>query len=153
MRHWLVLIALGAIVPSASAAQDLFIYPAGGQSQDQQDLDEVQCRRFATERTGFDPRQTPRATTARPQSQGSAVGGAMRGALLGTAIGAIAGDTGRGAAMGAAGGGLLGGMRRQDSSRQQDDWARRESANYQRNRGEFNRAFGACLEGRGYTVR
>ncbi len=77
----------------------------------------------------------------------------MRGALLGTAIGAIAGDTGRGAAMGAAGGGLLGGMRRQDSSRQQDDWARRESANYQRNRGEFNRAFGACLEGRGYTVR
>lgn len=153
MRGWLALMALGAIVPSASAAQDLFIYAAQGQSQDQQDLDEVQCRRFATERTGFDPRETPRATTSRPQTQGSAVGGAARGALLGTAVGAIAGNTGRGAAMGAAGGGLLGGMRRQDSNRQQQQWAQQESANYQRSRNEFNRAFAACLEGRGYTVR
>ncbi len=55
--------------------------------------------------------------------------------------------------MGAAGGGLLGGMRRRDSNRQQNDWARQESANYQRDRDAFNRAFGACLEGRGYTVR
>ncbi len=152
MRRWIALIALWAIVPAANA-QDLFIYAAQGQSQDQQDLDEVQCRRFATERTGFDPRQTPTATTARPQSQGGAVGGAARGALLGVAVGAIAGDAGRGAAMGAAGGGLLGGMRRQDSNRQQQQWAQQEGANYQRNRNEFNRAFAVCLEGRGYTVR
>ena len=154
MRRWLVWMALWTIVPSASVfAQDLFIYAAQGQDQDQQDLDEVQCRRFATERTGFDPRQTPTATTARPQSQGSAIGGAARGALLGTAVGAITGNVGRGAAAGAAGGGLLGGMRRQDSNRQQQQWAQQESANYQRNRNEFNRAFAVCLEGRGYTVR
>ncbi len=154
MRRWLAWMALWAIVPSASAvAQDLLIYAAQGQDQDQQDLDEVQCRRFATERTGFDPRQTPTATTARPQSQGSAVGGAARGALLGTAVGAITGNVGRGAAAGAAGGGLLGGMRRQDTNRQQQQWAQQESANYQRNRNEFNRAFAVCLEGRGYTVR
>ena len=155
MRSWIAwLAALGAIIPVASAsAQDLFIYAAQGQSQDQQDLDEVQCRRFATERTGFDPRETPRATTARPQAQGGALRGGARGALLGTAVGAIAGDAGRGAAMGAAGGGLLGGMRRQDSQRQQQQWAQQEGANYQRNRNDFNRAFAVCLEGRGYTVR
>ena len=79
--------------------------------------------------------------------------GAARGALLGTAVGAITGDTRQGAAIGAASGGLMGGMRRRDSNRQQDQWAQQESANYQRQRSEFNRAFGACLEGRGYTVR
>ena len=67
MRRWIVLMALSAIVPAANA-QDLFIYAAAGQDQDQQHLNEVQCRRFATERTGFDPRQTATATMARPQS-------------------------------------------------------------------------------------
>ena len=152
MRRLLVLLVFSTLVPTAGA-QDLFIYAAQGQDQDQQDLDQVQCTRFATEQTGFDPRATPTASTAQPQSQGGAFGGAARGALLGTAVGAIAGNAGRGAAMGAAGGGLMGGMRRRDSNRQQDDWARQESANYQRDRDAFNRAFGACLEGRGYTVR
>ncbi len=157
MYRWIALtalctIALGANVRLANA-QDLFIYAAQGQSQDQQDLDEVQCRRFATERTGFDPRATPTATTARPQTQGGAVGGAARGALLGTAVGAVSGNARRGASIGAAGGGMMGGMRRRDSQRQQDQWARQESANYQQNRNEFNRAFSACLEGRGYVVR
>jgi uncharacterized protein YcfJ len=141
------------VAAPAANAQDLFIYAAQGQTQDQQDLDEVQCRRFATERTGFDPRETRRATTAPPEQRGRAVGGAARGALLGTAVGAIAGNTGRGAAIGAASGGLMGGMRRADSNRQRQDWARQESANYQQDRSQFNRAFAACLEGRGYTVR
>ena len=95
----------------------------------------------------------PTATSARPQTQGSVVGGAARGALLGTAVGAIAGDTGRGAAIGAASGGMIGGMRRADSRRQQDDWAREQAAIHQQNRDNFNRAFTACMEGRGYTVR
>jgi len=152
MRCWLLSIFLLAVAFSAGA-QELFIYPTQGQSQEQQDLDEAQCRRFATDRTGFDPMRTPTATTAAPPTQGSAIGGGARGALLGTAVGAIAGDVGRGAAIGAASGGLLGGMRRQDSQRQQQEWARRESARHQQNRDAFNRAFAACLEGRGYTVR
>jgi len=145
-----VLLVLGA---SPSQAADFFIYPAEGQDTEQQELDEFQCQRFARDRTGFDPMATPRATTARPEQQGGAVGGAARGALLGTAVGAIAGDTRRGAGIGAASGGLMGGMRRADSNRQQEQWAQQESANLQRQRNEFNRAFSACLEGRGYTVR
>ncbi len=152
MKRILALVAALAIA-SPVTAQELFIYPADGQDRDQQDLDEAQCNRFATDQTGFDPRATPRATTAAPQTQGGAVRGAAGGALAGAAIGAIAGNAGRGAAMGAAGGGLMGGMRRRDSQRQQDQWAQQESANYQAQRNQFNRAFAACLEARGYTVR
>jgi hypothetical protein len=152
MYRWLFFVAFLAIVPCASA-QDLFIYPAQGQNQDQQDLDEAQCRRFATERTGFDPRQTPMAATARPATAGGTVRGGARGAVLGSAVGAIAGNAGRGAAIGAASGGMMGGMRRRDSQRQQQNWASQEAASYQRDRSDFNRAFGVCLEGRGYTVR
>ena len=152
MRHWVALLTFAAIMPLAHG-QDMFIYPAQGQDRDQQDMDEFQCQRFGTEQSGFDPMRTPTATSARPQQQGGAVGGAARGALLGTAVGAIAGDTRRGAAMGAASGGLMGGMRRRDSNRQQDQWAQQETANYQQQRNQFNRAFAACLEGRGYTVR
>ena len=108
---------------------------------------------MARDRTGFDPMATPTATTQRPQQQGGVVGGAARGALLGGAIGAATGNTRQGLRTGAAGGGVLGGMRRADSNRQQDDWARREAPNYQRNRDNWNRAFIACMESRGYTVR
>ena len=152
MRRWLLSMTV-VVIASSAFAQELFIYPSQGQTREQQDLDEAQCRRFATERTGFDPMRTPTATTAAPGSQGSVLGGGARGALLGTAVGAIAGDVGRGAAIGAASGGLLGGMRRHDSQRQQQDWAQREFHRQHQNREVFNRAFAACLEARGYTVR
>lgn len=151
MRALMTLIFVFALSPVAGA-QELFVFPNDGQSQDQQDLDTVQCQRSATDRTGFDPMATPRASAPAPQQQGGVVGGAARGALLGGAVGAVTGNTRRGLAAGAAGGGVLGGMRRADSNRQQEDWARREAANYQRNRDNWNRAFIACMESRGYTV-
>ena len=151
MRILITLIAFFALVPFAHA-HGLFIFPNEGQSQDQQDKDEFQCIRIARDRTGFDPMATPTATRARPETQGGAVGGAVGGGLLGTAVGALAGDTRRGAAIGAASGGLLGGMRRNDSRRQQDEWAREQTAIYQVDRNNFNRAFTACMESRGYTV-
>ncbi|MDH3915382.1 MAG: glycine zipper domain-containing protein [Chromatiales bacterium] len=152
MRVLLALIAMLAMAPVVHG-QDLFVFPNEGQSQDQQDQDEFQCQRLARDRTGFDPMATPRASTAPPQQQGGVVSGAARGALLGGAIGAATGNTRQGLRTGAAGGGVLGGMRRADSNRQQEDWARREAANYQRNRDNWNRAFIACMEARGYTVR
>ena len=48
-------------------------------------------------------------------------------------------------------------MRRSDQKRQEDaaqkQWEQDQVANYQRSRNSYNRAYGACLEGRGYTVR
>jgi hypothetical protein len=60
-------------------------------------------------------------------------------------IGAIAGDAGKGAAIGAAGGGMMGGMRRNDQRRQVD-------SQQQAGHDQWNRAYKACMEGRGYTL-
>jgi hypothetical protein len=73
------------------------------------------------------------------------------------AVGAIAGDAGKGAAAGAAAGGLIGGMRRRDQTRRQQQaqqrWEQEQVAQYQQARGNYNRNYAACLEGRGYTVK
>ncbi len=149
-----ILFTLMVFFASTSVAQahGLFVFPNEGQSQDQQDKDEFQCIRTATDRTGFNPMAAPSTTRARPETQGGAARGAVGGALLGTAVGAIAGDTRRGALVGAAGGGLLGGMRRNDSRRQQDQWADEQAAIQQADRAQWERAFSACMQARGYTV-
>lgn len=141
-------------------AQEPFIYPDKGQSNEQMEKDKHECYSWAKGQTGFDPMQVPTATTAPPQQgdqQSSAVRGAARGALVGVTAGAIAGDAGKGAAIGAASGALIGGMRRRDQQRQQQQaeqqWANEQTANYANQRNNYNRAYGACLQGRGYTVK
>jgi len=136
------------------ALGDVYIYPNKGQSQQQQSKDRYECHTWAVQQTGFDPSRAQAAPPpASPQPGGEVVKGAARGALVGTVGGAIAGDAGRGAAAGAAMGGLLGGMRKMDKARaQQQQQAQQQSYNSQQSAG-YDRALGACLEGRGYTVR
>ncbi|KPJ98641.1 MAG: hypothetical protein AMJ60_07580 [Desulfobacterales bacterium SG8_35] len=141
-------------------AQDPIIYPNQGQSAEQQEKDKFECYNWAKGQTGFDPMQVPTATAPPPGQeapQGGAVRGAAGGAVAGLAVGAIAGDAGKGAAIGAASGALFGGMRRRDQQmrqeQQQQQWAQEQSANYANQRNNYNRAYGACLEGRGYTVK
>ena len=38
-----------------SLAQDIYVYPAKGQSQEQQDRDRYECHSWAVKQTGFDP--------------------------------------------------------------------------------------------------
>jgi hypothetical protein len=102
-------------------AQDPIIYPNKGQSVEQQEKDKSECYMWAKQQTGFDPMQTPTATSPPPAQeapQGGVGRGAARGALVGVTAGAIAGDAGKGAAIGAASGALIGGMRRNDQQRQ-----------------------------------
>lgn len=127
-------VALAGLAAGPSAAQ--YVYPARGQSQEQQARDQAECHSWAVSQTGYNPTYAPAPT------QGGAVRGAARGAAAGAVVGAIAGDAGTGAAAGAAGGALLGGMRRRDAARQQS--AATDA---------FDRAWAACLQGRGYTVR
>ena len=156
----LVLLFLAVVLAGSALAQELMIYPSEGQSQEQMEKDKFECYQWAKNQTGFDPMEEPRATEAPPAQeapQGGVVSGAARGALVGVAAGAIAGDAGKGAAIGAASGGLLGGMRRSDQVRRQEyqreQWAQQQAAQYQQRRNEYNRAYSACLEGRGYTVK
>jgi hypothetical protein len=160
MMQMVVLLAVVTLLSGFAVAQDLMIYPAKGQSQDQMEQDKFQCYSWAKGQTGFDPMQVPTATQAPPQreaQQGGVGRGAVRGGAVGLATGAIAGDAGKGAAIGAVAGGLIGGMRRNDQvkreQQKEQQWANEQAANYSRRRSEYNRAYGACLEGRGYSVK
>lgn len=147
-------------------AQDFIIYPAKGQGQEQMDRDKYECYSWAKQQTGFDPMQTPTATEAPPPQKagGSVAGGVVKGGLLGAGVGAgvgaIAGGgkgAGKGAAAGAVAGGLLGGAVRGSQKKQdaqaQKQWADQQAAQYMEKRNTYNRAYCACLEGRGYTVK
>jgi uncharacterized protein YcfJ len=137
-------------------AQELFIYPANGQSADQLDKDKFECYSWAKRDTGFDPMALPTTSSAPPRGQKKS-GGAVTGALGGAVLGGILGDSGRSAKRGAVAGGLIGGVRQSSQNTKTDqkrsDWESKESANYANNRNNYNRAYSACLEGRGYTVR
>jgi hypothetical protein len=140
-------------------AQDFIVFPSRGQSQAQMERDKVECQIWARQQTGFDPLQTPVASTPPPSAgapQGGLIRGGARGAAVGVVGGAIAGDAGRGAAIGAGTGALIGGMRRSDQLRQENEaqrqWTQQEAAAHASARDRFNRAYRTCLEGKGYAV-
>ncbi|MFL5457131.1 MAG: YMGG-like glycine zipper-containing protein [Myxococcales bacterium] len=134
----------------------LYAFPAKEQTKEIQDKDEYDCYGWAKQNTGIDPLvAAPPADPAQAQQKsGGAVKGAAKGAAVGAAVGAIAGDAGKGAAIGATAGGVGG----RSKQKQQNAAAEEKAAADQKlaaanTKTEFNKAFGACLEGKGYTVK
>lgn len=129
-----------------------FAYPAQGQSPQQQQTDQAACSAWAQQQTGVNPAQLSTATTAQSSQAGRIVQETARGGLLGLVGGAIWGNAGRGAASGAAVGALSGVLDMGHYQRQQ------QQAETQAQRAEkeqlrtYYRAWGTCMEGRGYTV-
>lgn len=152
-----------ALVSAPVLAQQI-IYPAKGQSAKQQKKDEAECYAWAKQQTGYDPVQGTQYVPPPPPPQQQVGGergqGALRGALGGAAIGAIAGDAGKGAAIGATMGVMAGGAKqrqkeeanRQAAAQHQQAVAQQQQASGQQKQ-QFQRAYGACFEGRGYTVK
>ncbi len=140
--------------PPPAETQTPFVYPAQGQTPEQQAQDEFECFQWAREQTGFDPA----APVDAPQSDGgrsvggSAGVGAGFGAAGGALVGALFGSPLRGAAIGAASGALVGGGKaagRQQEQRRAEDQAQAQQAAL---RDEYFRAFSTCMTGRGFTV-
>jgi len=134
----------------------LYVFPSQNQDKDQQELDEYKCYKWAKEQTGFDPINPTKvqAKQADRSPDGTAVRGAARGAAAGAAIGAIAGDAGEGAAIGAIAGALRGRRAKvvgDEMEQQQNNQA--AAAKEKEMRDNFNKAFSACMEGKGYTVK
>ena len=150
-------LAIGLISGPASA--EIFVYPANGQSDEQQSRDEFECYQWAKDRTGVDPARAsaPSTVVVSEPAQGGAGRGLARGGLLGLGVGALAGNAGKGAAIGAATGAVVGGVRRQDQvSRQQQtaqQVAQDQAAASSSDLASYDRAYSVCLEGRGYTTR
>jgi len=165
MRKMIVLatmIIFSAFFTNLSFGQDLIIFPAKGQTPEQMEKDKYDCYTWAKQETGFDPMQAqPAAQTpsAQPQGpQGERIKGAARGAAVGAVVGEIANDdAGKGAAAGAAGGAMVGGMKTRRSRRQQaqtqQQQVQQQNAATDQKLTTYNRAYSACLEGKGYTVK
>lgn len=149
------------LVDSVSG-QELIVFPAKGQSQEQMEKDKYACYEWAKQETGFDPMQAQPSTLAPPPQNQSPSGERIRGAARGAAVGAVVGeiandDAGKGAAAGAAGGVLAGGMRSREKRRQQTEaqqqQAQQQEAAYAQKKGTYTRAYSACMEAKGYTVK
>jgi hypothetical protein len=125
------------VIAGFAQAQGLYVYPARGQSPEQQNRDQYECHNWAVSQTGVDPT----AAAAAPP-QGGVLRGGARGAAVGAVGGAIAGDAGKGAEVGAAVGGVFGGIRQADQRAQQ------QNAN-----AAYQQALRACMTGRGYSVQ
>jgi hypothetical protein len=140
-------------------AQDPIIYPAKGQGEEQTEQDKFSCYQWAKKETGFDPMQVPTASAPPPEKQ-AGQGGALKGAAAGAGVGALvkrSGSRSKGAATGALVGGVLGGARQSQQNRQDEQarqkWEEQQGREYAQKRHTYNRAFSACMESKGYTVR
>jgi len=154
--------------PPAPVAQ-VFAYPLHGQSPAQQDRDHWECSLWATQQTGFDPsapgvppQQRVRVVPAGPPPGTNTAIGAMTGAILGAAI-SRPWQAASGALAGAVVGGAIGSTT--DAANAQTNAInaqqaqamaaqdRHAAAIQAQSAANFRRALGACLDGRGYSVR
>jgi hypothetical protein len=140
----LIAVALAAFA-TVSVAQKPSVYPAKKQTAQQQKQDDSECVAWAKKDTGIDP---VAASQPVPQNTGPAVGGGerLKGAAGGAVIGGIAGDAGAGAAVGTVVGGAKA-RQNQQAQNQQSQQQQQQALN------KYYRAYGACMEGRGYTVK
>ena len=143
----------------------VYFYPNMGQGPEQQDRDRYECYLWAKKQTGFDPSAPSLPPHSRvevvpesPPGTGTAVG-AVTGALLGAAV-ASHHNKPEGALVGALAGGVLGtavdAANQEQAARLQryyDQQSEQRAAVTERQADDYRRAFSACLEGRGYTVR
>lgn len=141
---------------SIAKSLGLYVFPSEEQDKAQQEADELECYKWAVEQTGYDPINPTvvQAEDVDTSADGSMVVGAAGGAAAGAAIGAIAGDAGTGAAIGAVVGGLRGRRAKKygdaKAQAQSEQRASQSSAELENN---YKKAFSACMEGKGYTVK
>lgn len=152
-----------ASAKSLSTSIGVVVFPAKGQTTQQQSKDEGECYNWSKTQTGFDP-MNPSSSPSSVQSSHPAtppaqhehrVGGALRGAAAGAVIGEVADDdASKGAEIGAVVGVLKGGAeRRRQHAQTQQDTAQQQQLARQQQVSLFNKGFSACLESKGYTVK
>jgi hypothetical protein len=139
--------ALSLLGATDLAAQDVYVYPTKNQSAEQMWRDKAECHDWAVGETGVDPAKI--ATEAQSKSGGGALGGAA----VGAARGAVSGEAGAGAMQGVGIGRLVHAIRARRQMEEQQQAQAKEQQQQQAQLQKYDRAFGACLTGRGYTVQ
>src|SRR3954469_3252461 len=155
--------APAAAGPAPSASLGLYVFPAKSQTAEQQSQDEQACYAWAKEQSGIDPHavkanpdSAAKAAGAKTDSatEGAAVKGAARGAVGGAVVGGIAGDAGTGAGIGAVVGVAKGRQAKKGAKKQAEQQAAEKNKAWAAGQIDtFKKAYSACVEGKGYTVK
>jgi hypothetical protein len=139
---------------SPAAKVGLFVYPQKEQTHQQQAEDENACYASAQQQTWIDPAAPAPAAPEADKKKGGGAKGAAGGAAGGAAVGAIAGDAGTGAAIGATAGAVRGRRQQKKSNKQAEQQAQQQGqAQQQQSSDTFRRAFSACIDSKGYSVK
>lgn len=133
-------------LPAIALAQKPSAYPAKGQDPQQQGTDDTQCLAWAKQDTGVDPA----AVAATPPPPTGPRGERLVGAARGAAAGVVIGDSSQSARTGATVGALAGGHQARKNKAAQ---AQQAQASKTQAMDTYYRAYGACMQGRGYTVK
>ena len=171
----IALVALAGSLPvvaqkTLAATMNVHVFPADGQTPEQQSTSEAECYNWAVENTGIDPfdlakqaeAQQQQAEQAKADAAASTKGAGAKGAVGGAAAGAVVGkvvsdDAGKGAAIGAAAGGL--GNRRRakkgagQATQEIDQQAQQAQAATKEQSENFKKSFAVCLEAKKYMVK
>ena len=157
MHRVVIVASMAALVWTVSiAAAEPVAYPMKGQSFDKQNRDEYECHASAQKETGVDPVAVAEQATAASKSDSSAksgVGSGAGGAAMGAMRGAAEGDAGAGALHGAGMGRLIALIRSRRQMEQQQQAGAQQNADLRAQLDKYDRAYAACMTGRGYEVK
>jgi hypothetical protein len=154
-------VQLATATAQAKQTLGLIVYPAGGQTAEQQARDEQACYGWAQQQVGpvtkapsADSAAQAGKAKADSATQGAGLKGAAGGAAGGALVGAVAGDAGKGAGIGAITGTLRARRAQREAEQQAAQSARAQAqAQGSQQAGTLRKAMVACLQGRGYTVQ
>jgi uncharacterized protein YcfJ len=170
--------AAPAATQSLSKSLGVVVFPAKGQTAEQQAQDEGECYAWSRTDSGIDPmapatvQPAPAPTQPAAQEPGKQApqGGALRGAARGAAAGAVIGEVADGttaenaAAVGATAGAMRGARKQREAATQQAAASQQQAAQQQAAAQQqtataqqqqlqtFNKGFSACMQSKGYTV-
>lgn len=152
MRKVVVTVLVCIAMAGRAEAAEPEVYPAKGQTPEQQERDQFECHEWATKETGVDPVALAEQKLA-PPTRSAVDGEAAASAGMGAARGAMDGDAASGAARGIGIGRMIHVLRAKQQLREQQSAAGQEAAAINTQLDAYDRAYSACLTGRGYSVK
>lgn len=141
-----IILMLSIALSSSVAFSSAIVFPAKGQTEEQQKTDETYCKGWAIEKIGGDPSAVKPAEDPTKKNR-STLRGAAKGAALGAVVSSAAGGGGDDIRNAAGGAAVVGAVAGRGAAKKAEE---KEAAAKQN---EYERAFGACMEGKGYTVK
>lgn len=159
MIHMAIVLGVAGAIP---AMAEQYVFPAKGQSEEQQRTDLAACEQWATQQTGVDLKaleteRTEKLAAAENMEVEREGGAAARGAIKGAIAGSLAGrdklrnETAAAGALVGAGAAKKGEQAKAEQTRAQAK-AQVEQA-YAASKEEFYKARSVCLETKGYNVK